>query len=50
MTGVIVPYDQLRTESLNGVIEESVARDGTDYGEVEISLGTKIWVVFCAID
>ncbi len=42
MTGVIVPYDQLKTESLNGVIEEFVTRDGTDYGEFEVSLETKI--------
>jgi uncharacterized protein YheU (UPF0270 family) len=39
---VIVPYDQLKPESLNGVIEEFVTRDGTDYGVVEVSLETKI--------
>lgn len=42
MTAVKVPYDQLSSEALNGVIEEFVTRDGTDYGEVEIPLATKI--------
>jgi len=42
MAGVRIPYDQLSPEALNGVIEEFVTRDGTDYGEIEISLETKI--------
>ncbi|MCK5098417.1 MAG: YheU family protein [Desulfobacteraceae bacterium] len=42
MTAVIVPYDQLNPDSLNGVIEEFVTRDGTDYGEIEVSLEAKI--------
>jgi len=42
MTAVKIPYDQLSTQALKGVIEEFVTRDGTDYGEVEISLETKI--------
>ena len=46
MTALKVPYDQLSPEALNGVIEEFVSRDGTDYGEVEISLETKISQVF----
>ena len=37
-----IPYDQLNPETLNGVIEEFVTRDGTDYGEIEVSLDTKI--------
>ena len=37
-----IPYDQLSPEALQGVVEEFVTRDGTDYGEVEVSLGTKI--------
>jgi uncharacterized protein YheU (UPF0270 family) len=35
-------YDQLNPETLQGVIEEFVTRDGTDYGEIEVSLETKI--------
>ncbi len=42
MTAVKIPYGQLSPEALRGVIEEFVTRDGTDYGEVEISLETKI--------
>ncbi len=37
-----IPYDQLNPETLHGLIEEFVTRDGTDYGEIEISLETKI--------
>jgi uncharacterized protein YheU (UPF0270 family) len=37
-----IPYDQLNPEALHGVIEEFVTRDGTDYGEIEVSLETKI--------
>ena len=42
MTAVKIPYNQLSPEALHGVIEEFVTRDGTDYGEVEISLETRV--------
>ncbi len=42
MTAVKIPYNQLSPEALHGVIEEFVTRDGTDYGEVEVPLETKI--------
>ena len=42
MTAVKIPYEKLSKEALNGVIEEFVTRNGTDYGEAEISLETKI--------
>ena len=42
MPAVKIPYDQLNPEALHGVIEEFVTRDGTDYGEIEVSLETKI--------
>ncbi|WP_035240897.1 YheU family protein [Desulfobacter vibrioformis] len=42
MKAVKIPYDQLSPEALHGVVEEFVTRDGTDYGEVEMPLGTKI--------
>lgn len=41
MTTVKIAYDQLSTVALNGVVEEYVTRDGTDYGEIEFSLETK---------
>jgi uncharacterized protein YheU (UPF0270 family) len=42
MTALKIPYDQLSPEALNGVIEEFVTRNGTDYGAIEISLETKL--------
>lgn len=42
MAAVKIPYHQLSPDALQGVIEEFVTRDGTDYGEVEVSLETKI--------
>jgi uncharacterized protein YheU (UPF0270 family) len=42
MAAIKIPYDQLSPEALQGVIEEFVTRDGTDYGEIEIPLKTKI--------
>ncbi|MBU8848606.1 MAG: YheU family protein [Desulfobacterales bacterium] len=45
MTAVKIPYDQLSQEALQGVIEEFVTRDGTDYGDIDVSLETKIFQV-----
>jgi uncharacterized protein YheU (UPF0270 family) len=42
MNAVKIPYDQLSQEALKGVIEEFVTRNGTEYGEAEIPLETKI--------
>ena len=39
---LIIPYDKLSSEALQGLIEESVTRDGTDYGEREVSLRSKV--------
>jgi uncharacterized protein YheU (UPF0270 family) len=46
---VKIPYDQLSPEALQGVIEGFVTRDGTDYGEIEIPLETKIAQVMAQI-
>lgn len=37
-----IPWQSLSPEALNGLIEEFVTRDGTDYGEIEISLEARI--------
>jgi uncharacterized protein YheU (UPF0270 family) len=37
-----IPYDQLNPETLNALLEEFVSRDGTDYGEEEMALETKV--------
>jgi uncharacterized protein YheU (UPF0270 family) len=39
---MIIPHEQLSPEALQGLIEEFVTRDGTDYGEQEVSLERKI--------
>lgn len=38
---MIVPWQQLSADALNGIIEEFIMREGTDYGELEVSLQTK---------
>ncbi len=37
-----IPVNKLSAEALQGVIEEFISRDGTDYGEVEVPAETKI--------
>jgi hypothetical protein len=39
---VIVPWEQVPADSLRNLVEEFVTRDGTDYGEQEISLETRV--------
>lgn len=39
---IVVPPDQLSTEALQGVIEEFITREGTDYGAAEIELADKV--------
>ena len=39
---VEVPRDHLSPEALRGVVESFVLREGTDYGEREVPLETKV--------
>lgn len=39
---LIIPAEHLSADALNGVIEAFIAREGTDYGEVELSFAEKI--------
>lgn len=39
---MIIPYEQLSNDALQGLIEEFITREGTDYGIEEISLSTKV--------
>ncbi|MFQ3199488.1 MAG: hypothetical protein ACI9SK_000195 [Zhongshania sp.] len=39
---VEVPWQKLSPDALQGMLEEMVTRDGTDYGENEVSLEEKI--------
>ena len=37
----IIPVNKLSPEAMQGVIEEFISRDGTDYGEIEVSQEVK---------
>ncbi|WP_415900098.1 YheU family protein [Neptuniibacter sp. QD48_11] len=39
---MIIPYQELESDTLTALIEEFVSRDGTDYGEYEFSLSDKV--------
>jgi hypothetical protein len=39
---VEIPWQKLSPEAFQGMLEELVTRDGTDYGESEVSLEIKI--------
>ncbi len=41
-SGVDVPWDQLNPDTLSGLIEAFILREGTDYGSQEASLARKI--------
>ncbi len=36
-----IPVNKLSPEALQGVIEEFISREGTDYGEIEVPRETK---------
>lgn len=37
-----IPHDQLAPATLRALIEEFVTREGTEYGEQDVSLDTKV--------
>lgn len=39
---MIIPHEQLSIEALNGLIEEFITREGTDYGMDEVPLSVKV--------
>ncbi|MEZ8100593.1 YheU family protein [Vibrio bivalvicida] len=39
---MIIPWQQIEPETLENLIREFVLREGTDYGDVEVSLQDKI--------
>lgn len=39
---VVIPYQQLATDTLQSLLEEYATRDGTDYGDLEKSLQQKV--------
>jgi uncharacterized protein len=38
MRNMVIPVSQLQEETLNNILEEFITREGTDYGDYEISL------------
>ena len=38
---VEIPVDQISAQALDGLIEEFILREGTDYGAAEVSLAAK---------
>lgn len=41
MSSMTIPWQSLSPEALDGVIEEFVTREGTEYGTSEVSLADK---------
>ena len=39
---IVIPHSELSSEALRSVVESFVLREGTDYGEREISLDQKV--------
>ncbi len=39
---MLIPYQRLSPDALQGVLEAFVTREGTDYGEDEVLLATKV--------
>lgn len=39
---MIIPWQEIATETLDNLIKEFVLREGTDYGQSEITLDDKI--------
>ena len=39
---MIIPYERLSSETLRAVVEEYINREGTDYGQQELSLNDKL--------
>ena len=42
MEAIEIPYHQLERSTLMRVIEEYVCREGTDYGEITLTLDDKV--------
>lgn len=43
---MLIPYQQLAPATLEALIEAFVLREGTDYGDTELSLADKVDLVF----
>ncbi len=41
---LVIPFEQLSNDALNGVLEEYISREGTDYGLIEKDLDAQLAV------
>ena len=41
-SGIVIPWERLSEGALRGVIEEFVTREGTEYGDHDVSLDDKV--------
>ena len=41
MSSIQIPWQSLSESALNGIIEEFVTREGTEYGDAEVSIESK---------
>ena len=39
---MIIPFEQISSDALTGLIEEFISREGTDYGWEEVAMATKV--------
>lgn len=42
---MLIPYQELNSDTLDALIEAFVLREGTDYGDTELSLEQKVAMV-----
>jgi uncharacterized protein YheU (UPF0270 family) len=47
---MIIPVDRLSSDALRGLVEEFITREGTDYGNLEVNLETKVQQVKQQLD
>ena len=50
MSQVEIPWRELSSDALNGVIEEFVTREGTEYGERDVDLPIKVAQIRCQLE
>lgn len=50
MSAHIIPVHRLSREALKAVIEEFISREGTDYGDAEVSLERRFTQVACKLE
>lgn len=47
---MLIPYQELNAETLNALLEAYALREGTEYGEQDIGLETKVMQLKCQLE